>query len=49
MRMKNNKQWGYLAPELEVVHVEVEQGYALSNPNSESMPEIGEEKEEIGW
>lgn len=29
--MKNNKQWGYLAPELEVVHVEIEQGYAISD------------------
>ena len=44
MRMKNNKQWGYLAPELEVVYVEVEQGYAGSN-----MEQVGGEKEEIEW
>ena len=40
---------GYLAPEIEVNEIEVEQGFALSNPNSDSIPEIGEEKDEIGW
>ena len=40
---------GYLAPDIEVNCVVVEQGIALSNPNSEPMPEIGDEKDEIGW
>ena len=40
---------GYLAPEIEVCEIQIEQGFALSNPNSEPMPEIGGENEEIGW
>lgn len=47
--MKTNEQSGYLAPEIEVNEIEVEQGFSLSNPNSDPMPEIGGEKEEIGW
>ena len=49
MRMDKIEQRGYLAPEIEVNEIEVEQGFALSNPNSDPMPEIGEEKDEIGW
>lgn len=49
MRMKKIEQWGYLAPEIEVQVIEVEQGFSLSNPSTEPMPEIGGEKEEIGW
>ena len=38
--MKHNKQEEYLAPEFEVVAVEVEQGFALSNfENPEERPE----------
>lgn len=40
---------GYLAPEIEVNEVMIEQGIAASDPSSETMPEIGEEKDEIGW
>ena len=47
--MKQFEQRGYLAPEIEVNEASVEQGFSLSNPNSEPMPEIGGEKEEIGW
>lgn len=47
--MKKSEQKGYLAPEIEVNEIEVEQGFALSNPNSEPMPEIGGENKEIGW
>ena len=47
--MKKSEQKGYLAPEIEVNEIEVEQGFALSNPNPEPMPEIGGENEEIGW
>lgn len=47
--MKTSEQKGYLAPEIEVQVIEVEQGFTLSNPNSEPMPEISGEKEEIGW
>ena len=47
--MKTNEQSGYLAPEIEVSEIQIEQGFALSNPNSEPMPEIGGENEEIGW
>lgn len=47
--MKNSEQRTYLAPEIEVNEVYVEQGFTLSNTNSEPMPEIGGEKEEIGW
>ena len=47
--MKKSEQKGYLVPEIEVNEIEVEQGFALSNPNSEPMPEIGGENEEIGW
>lgn len=46
--MQANAQVGYLAPEIEVNFVVVEQGIAAS-PNVDSMPEIGEEKDEIGW
>ena len=49
MRMKTNQQRNYLAPEIEVNEFHIEQGFTLSNPNSEPMPEIGGEKEEIGW
>ena len=49
MRMKKFEQRGYLAPEIEVNEIEVEQGFTLSSPNSEPMPEISGEKEEIGW
>ena len=49
MRMKKFEQRGYLAPEIEVNEIKVEQGFTLSNPNSEPMPEISGEKEEIGW
>ena len=49
MRMDKIEQRGYLAPEIEVQVIKVEQGFTLSNPNSEPMPEIGGEKEEIGW
>lgn len=47
--MKKSEQKGYFAPEIEVNEMMVEQGFAVSNPSSETMPEIGEEKEEIGW
>ena len=47
--MKTSEQRGYFAPKIEVNEIYVEQGFALSNPNSEPMPEIGGEKEEIGW
>ena len=47
--MKNPAQRSYLAPEIEVNEMMVEQGFAVSNPSSETMPEIGEEKDEIGW
>ena len=47
--MKKSEQKGYLVPEIEVNEIEVEQGFASSNPNSEPMPEIGGENEEIGW
>lgn len=49
MRMKNPEQRSYLAPEIEVNEIMVEQGFAVSDPNSDPMPEIGGEKEEIGW
>ena len=40
--MKHNKQEEYLTPELEVVAVEVEQGFSLSNlENPEERPEQG--------
>lgn len=47
--MQKKRIVDYLAPEIEVNEVYVEQGFSLSDPNSESMPEIGEEKDEIGW
>ena len=47
--MKKFEQRDYLAPEIEVMEVGVEQGFSLSDPSSETMPEIGGEKEEIGW
>jgi len=49
MHMKAIEQMGYLVPEIEMNEIEVEQGFTLSNPNSEPMPEISGEKEEIGW
>ena len=47
--MKQIEQRDYLTPEIEVNEIYVEQGFALSNPNSGSMPEIGGEKDEMGW
>lgn len=47
--MKNPEQRSYLAPEIEVNEIEVEQGFAVSNPSSDTMQEIGGENEEIGW
>lgn len=47
--MKNPAQRSYLAPEIEVNEMMVEQGFAVSNPSSDTMPEIGGENEEIGW
>ena len=47
--MDKIEQMGYLAPEIEVMEVRVEQGFALSDPSSETMPEIGGENEEIEW
>lgn len=44
MRMKTNEESGYLAPEIEVVTIEVEQGFSLSN-----MEPIGPEKPEQEW
>ena len=49
MLMTQQVQRGYLAPAIEVNEMMVEQGFAVSNPSSETMPEIGEEKDEIGW
>lgn len=42
--METRATAGYLAPEIEVNYVEVEQGIAASN-----MEQIGDEKEEIEW
>lgn len=42
--MCTNKPVGYLAPEIEVNLVEVEQGIAQSN-----MEVLGQEKDEIEW
>ena len=47
--MQKRRIVGYLAPEFEVNEVMVEQGFAASDPSSETMPEIGGENEEIGW
>ena len=44
-----HEQRGYLSPEIEILYIVVEQGFASSNPNSEPMPEIGGENEEIDW
>lgn len=49
MRMQTNQQLDYIAPEIEMQLIKVEQGFSLSDPNSEPMPEIGGEKDEIGW
>ena len=49
MRMQTNQHWDYIAPEIEMQVIKVEQGFSISNPNSEPMPEIDGEKEEIGW
>ena len=39
--MKHTKQDEYLAPEFEVLDVEIEQGFALSNlENPEEKPEM---------
>lgn len=42
--MQTKSEKGYLAPEIEVNYVVVEQGIAASN-----MEQIGDEKEEIEW
>ena len=49
--MSQNKQKGYLAPEVEVMEVAIECGFSLSDVNStqESFEEIGNTKQEIGW
>ena len=47
--MQKKRIVGYLAPEIEVNEMMVEQGFAVSNPSSDTMPEIGGENEEIGW
>ena len=47
--MQTKHAVGYLAPEIAVNDVMVEQGIATSDPSSETMPEIGGENEEIGW
>ena len=40
--MKHNKQEKYLAPEFDIVTIEVEQGFSLSNlENPEERPEQG--------
>ena len=44
MRMTKQKQRGYLAPEIEVNEVMVEQGFAGSN-----LENIQPEKPEQGW
>lgn len=44
MLMKTNQLWGYLAPEVEVLQIEVEQGFEGSN-----MESIGDEKPEQEW
>lgn len=49
MRMQTNQQLDYIAPEIEMQLIKVEQGFSLSDPNSEPMPEIGGEKDEIDW
>ncbi|MBQ2843342.1 MAG: hypothetical protein IJE69_03705 [Alistipes sp.] len=45
--MKTNQPWGYLAPEIEVVEIAVEQGFATSG--SGGQEEIGGSKEEGEW
>lgn len=47
--MQTIQKWDYIAPEIEMQVIKVEQGFSLSDPNSEPMPEIGGEKDEIGW
>ncbi len=47
--MKTDQQRGYLTPKIEVNEINVEQGFSLSNPNSEPMPEINGEEDEICW
>ena len=42
--MKKSEQRGYLAPEIEVVEMSVEQGFAGSN-----LENIQPEKPEQGW
>ena len=44
MLMQTNHQWGYLAPEIEVLQIEVEQGFVISN-----MESIDSEKPEQEW
>ena len=49
--MQKTNQEGYLAPEVEVMEVAIECGFAfsdLSTPN-DNFEEIGDKKEEIGW
>lgn len=47
MRMKTNQPWGYFTPEIEVVEIAVEQGFATSD--SGGQEEIGGSKEEGEW
>ena len=46
--MNQNKQKEYLAPEAEVMTIEVEQGFNLSNPYDQNE-DLGGEKEEGEW
>ncbi len=39
MRMKTNQPWGYLAPEIEVVEIAVEQGFAGSEGGNMENPD----------
>ena len=42
--MQKTEQWGYLAPEIEMLETSVEQGFSGSN-----LENIGEEKDPVGW
>ena len=44
MLMKQNEQWSYLPPQIEVKEIQIEQGFAISN-----MEPIGPEKSEQEW
>lgn len=47
--MKANKT-NYLAPELEVIEISVECGFAASNDEySDQLPEIDDEYNDIDW